>query len=79
MDFEDVPLIGVSSSLAIEGLILDDLKKGRAVYVSGMSSRVKKRLSHLGVINAVGEKNIFNTREEALKAATLQLNPSKTS
>ena len=79
VDFEDVPLIGVSSSLAIEGLILDDLKKGRAVYVSGMSSRVKKRLSHLGVINAVGEKNIFNTREEALKAATLQLNPSKTS
>jgi SulP family sulfate permease len=74
IDLENAPLIGVSSSLAIESLALEDLSKSRPVLISGMSTRVKRRLGHLGLLDRIGEKNIFNTLDQAQARATELLN-----
>jgi len=69
LDFSDVPTLGVSSSLAIEKLILDDLKQNRTVYIVGAHGSVRGRLQKLGILSAVGEDHIFNDRKTALEKA----------
>ncbi len=53
MDFTAVPLLGVSSSLALERLVLEDLARGRTVLVAGADGEVLARLERLGVIGAL--------------------------
>jgi SulP family sulfate permease len=66
IDFTEVPVLGVSSSLALEQVILDDIKAKRCVYVVGASPQVQERLTNLGVMKKLSNKNIVPTREEAL-------------
>jgi SulP family sulfate permease len=66
IDFTEVPVLGVSSSLALEQVILDDIKAKRCVYVVGASPQVQERLTNLGVMKKLSNKNIIPTREEAL-------------
>lgn len=73
VDFTEVPVLGVSSSLAIEEMILNDLKAGRPVYLAGASEQVKERLGNLGVLRKVGEHRILQTRADALRDANEQL------
>jgi SulP family sulfate permease len=66
IDFTEVPVLGVSSSLALEQVILDDIRAKRCVYVVGASPQVQERLTNLGVMKKLSNKNIVPTREEAL-------------
>ena len=72
VDLTEVPSLGVSSSLAIEKLILEDKQQQRPVFIVGMTDEVRKRLGKLGLLDQIGEEHILATRQEALeKASTL--------
>ena len=73
VDFTDVPVLGVSSSLAIENMILEDLAKGLPVYIVGAEGDVKDRLEKLGLLDAVKQDHVLATRQEALERANTDL------
>jgi SulP family sulfate permease len=73
VDFTEVPALGVSASLALEDMILGDIKAGRLVYIAGASQQVKTRLTSLGILNKITDDCIFETREEALRSANEDL------
>jgi len=69
MDFSDVPALGVSSSLALEKMILEDLEAGRPVFIVGAEGDVKQRLITLGILERVPASQVTSTRQEALERA----------
>ncbi len=73
VDFSEVPTIGVSSSLALEKMILEDLEAGRPVFLVGLSDEVRARLSRLGLLQRVPADHIVATRQEALEKANALL------
>ncbi len=73
VDFTDVPVLGVSSSLALEEIILEDLAKGLPVYIVGAEGDVKGRLQKLGLLEAVALDHVVATRQEALEKASAHL------
>lgn len=73
VDFTDVPVLGVSSSLALEEIILEDLAKGLPVYIVGAEGDVKGRLKKLGLLEAVALDHVVATRQEALEKASAHL------
>ncbi len=73
VDFSEVPTVGVSSSLALEKLILDDLAAGRPVFLVGLCDSVRARLVRLGLLQKLPVEQILETRHEALEKATALL------
>lgn len=73
IDFHEVPVLGVSSSLALEDMILSDLKAGRPVYIAGASEQIKERLSKLGVLERIQPEHVVDTLEAALRDANRYL------
>ncbi|MBK5965384.1 sodium-independent anion transporter [Thiocystis minor] len=69
MDFTDVPVLGVSSSLALEKIILEDLAAGREVWIAGAEGDVLKRLERLGITAALPAGRLVATKQEALDQA----------
>jgi SulP family sulfate permease len=69
MDFTDVPVLGVSSSLALEKMILDDVAKNNPVFIVGATGDVRKRLCKLGLLEVVPSERVVDTRQEALEMA----------
>ncbi|MFM1891603.1 MAG: hypothetical protein RLZ44_680 [Pseudomonadota bacterium] len=79
LDFTDVPLLGVSSSLALEKLVLEDLQQDRPVFIAGAASEVRRRLDKLGVLQALPPDHVTATRQEALQLATALLEDDRSS
>ncbi len=75
MDLTDVPMLGVTASLAIENAIKDASEQGRHVLVVGATSKVKKRLDKFGISRFVPEHHMFVDRVDALKQAVALVNP----
>ncbi|MEB3309565.1 MAG: SulP family inorganic anion transporter [Snowella sp.] len=69
MDLTDVPLLGVTASLAIENAIRDAHDKGLQVYIVGASEKVQKRLHKLGLFDLITPEHIMGDRTEALRHA----------
>ncbi|HEY9736289.1 MAG TPA: SulP family inorganic anion transporter [Trichocoleus sp.] len=69
MDLTDVPLLGVTASLAIENAIRDAYGKGLKVFIVGASQKIQKRLEKLGIFAIVPPTQIFTGRTEALRQA----------
>jgi SulP family sulfate permease len=69
VDLTEVPSLGVSSSLSIEKLILEDKQQQRPVFIVGMTDEVRKRLGKLGLLDQIEEGHILATRQEALEKA----------
>ena len=69
VDLTEVPSLGVSSSLSIEKLILEDKQQQRPVFIVGMTDEVRKRLGKLGLLDQIEEEHILATRQEALEKA----------
>jgi len=69
VDLSEVPMIGVSSSMAIEKLVLEDLERGRAVFVVGAKGTVRERFDRMGLTAAVSADHMLDTRQEALAMA----------
>ena len=70
MDFTEVPTLGVSSSLALEKMILEDLEERIPVFVVGAEGEVMQRLQTLGLIDTLPADHVVSTRQAALEAAT---------
>jgi len=68
-DLSDVPLLGVTSSLAIENAIEEALDNRRTVFVVGASGSTYKRLKDLGLVDRLQPQQFQVTRTEALKQA----------
>ncbi len=78
IDFTEVPILGVSSSLALENIIQEDVKQRRPVFIVGASGDVEERLKKLGVMEQLPPGHVVETRQEALHRATalLQTKPA---
>jgi SulP family sulfate permease len=50
LDLSDVPLLGVTASLAIENAIRDAHDKGLQLYLVGASAKIQSRLERLGCL-----------------------------
>ena len=76
LDFSEVPVLGVSSSLALETMILEDLSQKHPVIIVGAEGDVLQRLKTLGLIDALPVEYIVTTRQAALEKATQLLERS---
>lgn len=74
MDISDVPMMGVTASLAIENAIKDTIEQGRKILIVGATSKVKQRLDNFGITQIVGVDNFVENRTEALQKAVLLAN-----
>lgn len=74
LDFTDVPILGVSSSLALEKMVLEALHDQRPVYIVGAEGEVKQRLDKLGLLQRLPAGHVTRTRKEALEQAAARLN-----
>ncbi|OCQ94229.1 sodium-independent anion transporter [Nostoc sp. MBR 210] len=71
MDLSDVPMLGVTASLAIENAIKDASEQGRQVLIVGATGKVKRRLEKFGISRFVPQHYMFVDRTEALKQAVV--------
>jgi SulP family sulfate permease len=69
IDLTDVPHLGVTTSLALEGVIREAAAHGCRIYLSGFQEQPRKRLGNLGVDKLVPEDNWISKRVDALKRA----------
>jgi SulP family sulfate permease len=69
VDLSNVPLLGVTSSLAIENAIVDANEKGLKLFVVGATGKVRQRLEKLGISDIVPAENFMSDRKEALRQA----------
>lgn len=77
LDLSEVPLLGVTASLAIENMVREAITQQRAVFIVGAVGKVRQRLAALKVLNRLPPENILANRMEALRRAesSLQLPP----
>ncbi|KYC39684.1 Bicarbonate transporter BicA [Scytonema hofmannii PCC 7110] len=79
VDLSDVPMLGVTASLAIENAIKDASEQGRQVLIVGANGKVKQRLEKFGILRFVPQHYMFVDRVEALKQAVALVEPHATS
>ena len=76
LDLSEVPILGVTSSLALENAIEEAVEKGRQVFLVGLQGQAEKRLRKLGVMEKVPTQNIISDRTEALRKAVISISGS---
>ncbi len=69
LDLSEVPILGVTSSLALENAIEEAVEKGRQVFIVGVTGQAEKRLRKMGVMAQIPAQNIIADRTFALKQA----------
>ena len=69
LDLSDVPILGVTSALALENAIEEAVEKDRQVFIVGASGQAEKRLRKMGVMAQIPERNISSERLNALRQA----------
>ncbi len=79
LDLSDVPLLGVTASLAIENAIKDAVESGRHVFIVGAAGKIKQRLEKLGILSLLPSENVMLERVEALRRALTFVNNLGTS
>ena len=84
LDLTDVPLLGVTASLAIENIIKDAYRQNHQVFLVGAEGKVKERLNKMKLLKLLSLDRCFAERIFALQAAIAQvespvkLNPNQT-
>jgi SulP family sulfate permease len=68
-DLSDVPLLGVTSSLAIENAIQEALENDREVFIVGAAGNIKRRLEDFGILNMIPSDHLLMDRRQALREA----------
>lgn len=76
LDLSDVPLLGVTASLAIENVIKDACDQGCKVFIVGAAGKIKRRLEKFGILEYLPAHHLMVDRKEALKQALVLLNGS---
>ena len=69
LDLADVPMIGVTASLAIENTIKDARRQNRQIYLVGAKGQVRERLAKMKLLQLVPPENHFQERIFALEKA----------
>ncbi|MEM8831267.1 MAG: SulP family inorganic anion transporter [Cyanobacteria bacterium P01_G01_bin.19] len=69
LDLSEVPILGVTSSLALENAIEEAVENDRQVFLVGVSGQVEKRLRKLGVMEKIPSINVKEDRTAALEQA----------
>ena len=69
LDLSDVPLLGVTASLAIENMIKDARRNNHQVFLVGAEGKVKKRLHNMKLFDLLSPDNCCNERLFALQKA----------
>jgi sulfate permease, SulP family len=67
VDLSEVPVLGVTSSLAIESAIQEVIDAGREVIIIGATGKVKNRLEKLGIAGLIPGNHWMGDRLNALK------------
>ncbi len=76
VDMTDVSYLGVSAALALEESILDMVKAGRTVYISGAGEQPMWRLQQMGLADQLPPESFVETRERALERALYSIESS---
>ena len=69
LDLTNVPLLGVTASLAIENMVKEACSKNRQVFLVGASGKVQSRLKKLNIIELLPPHHWVDNRLEALYKA----------
>jgi len=69
LDLSDVPMIGITASLAIENMVKDAKGKRREGFIVGASGEVKARLRKLQILELLPPRNRVDRRIQALQLA----------
>ena len=69
LDLSEVPILGVTSSLALENAIQEALENERQVFLVGVSGQTEKRLRKLGIMQRIPSQNTIDDRTTALRQA----------
>ncbi|MGB7059127.1 MAG: SulP family inorganic anion transporter [Geitlerinemataceae cyanobacterium] len=69
LDLSDVPMLGVTASLAIENAIIEAIDKGRHVFIVGATGSIKRRLEKFGILKRIPPHHLTIDRTEALRQA----------
>ncbi|GET42800.1 sulfate permease family protein [Microseira wollei NIES-4236] len=69
VDLSDVPMMGVTASLAIENAIKDAVDQNRQVFIVGAAGKVKQPLEKFGIMDFVRADRFLDDRTEALRQA----------
>ncbi|WP_373479542.1 SulP family inorganic anion transporter [Geminocystis sp.] len=67
IDLTEVPLLGVTSSLALENAIREAVENTHDVIVVGATGKVKNRLEKLGIVGLIPEYHWMNDKLMALQ------------
>jgi SulP family sulfate permease len=70
VDLSDVPLLGVTASLAVENVVQEAISKERPVFIVCAPGQTQQRLKQLKVLDLVSPERVTDNRLEALQAAT---------
>jgi SulP family sulfate permease len=79
LDLSNVPHLGVSSSLAVEETIKDNLQANRQVYVVGAGGQTLERLNKVGIMTHLPPSQVMAKRVDALRDAINKLSGNKKS
>ena len=69
LDLSDVPLLGVTASLAIENMVKDACEKNHQVFIVGAQGKVQERLQKMKLLRLLPPDNRFGDRLSALQKA----------
>lgn len=69
VDLTEVPMLGVTSSLALENAIKEAIEEGRHVFIVGASGKIKQRLDKFGISDLISPDHILIDRKQALQKA----------
>ena len=67
VSLRDVPMIDLSGAFALEDMVDLAYKRGTKVFIKGMRPAVRRTLTELSVIKNIGEENITEDFETALR------------
>ena len=73
IDLTNVPLLGVTATLALEKTIDEAYKKSLEVYIVGGEGKHKERLQKFNILDRVPDQNRVKTRVAALQLAVARL------
>ncbi|MEM8832236.1 MAG: SulP family inorganic anion transporter [Cyanobacteria bacterium P01_G01_bin.19] len=77
LDLSDVPLLGVTASLAIENMIKDACENNRQVFLVGATGKVKRRLQNMKLLRLLPPNHCFDERLFAIQEATAYIEAPK--
>ena len=69
LDLSAVPLLGVTSSLALEETVTESVEAGREVFIVGAVGSIRERLDKLRITERLPPENLIMDRKQALAQA----------